>query len=226
MGNSDRLRKLEAMLRSGSINEGRLALNELARMPSLEAIPLLQKLAQDNNFQLRRLAAMGLGNHRTEAAFQTLKTISTQEQDGNVLAEAANSLFEFGEQSIPLLQAIFSQQSNWLTRQTILAILMEADQPEVLLAVVQEGLADPTQTVKETAILALGPLIGGPFEEEALALLTPLAASEHWRDRWRAATTLSLSSSPEAKHLLAALSRDSNHYVVAVALEAGIIGKP
>ncbi|MEM6519742.1 MAG: hypothetical protein AAF722_10495, partial [Cyanobacteria bacterium P01_C01_bin.70] len=41
-----------------------------------------------------------------------------------------------------------------------------------------------------------------------------------WRDRWRSATTLSLSQSSEAQKLLAILRQDSNHYVVAAVLEA------
>lgn len=41
-------------------------------------------------------------------------------------------------------------------------------------------------------------------------------------DRWRSATTLSLSHNAEAKRLLAILQRDENHYVVAAALEEGI----
>ncbi|MEM6519956.1 MAG: HEAT repeat domain-containing protein, partial [Cyanobacteria bacterium P01_C01_bin.70] len=97
---------------------------------------------------------------------------------------------------------------------------MEAACPEVLLSVARAGLEDPTQTVQETAILALGPLMNSSLEPEALAVLAPLVASEDWRDRWRSATTLSLSQSSEAQKLLAILRQDSNHYVVAAVLEA------
>ncbi|MEM9117098.1 MAG: HEAT repeat domain-containing protein [Cyanobacteria bacterium P01_D01_bin.6] len=224
MGNQDRLHELETLIRAGSINHRRQALDELAQMPSEAVIPLLEKLSHSENFQIRRVAVMGLGNHRTAQAFQALKDVIDREQDANVLAEAANSLFEFGEPSIPLLQELFMQQSLWLTRQTILSILMEADCPEVLLSVVRTGLKDPTQTVKETAILALGPLMNGPFETEALEILAPIAASENWRDRWRSATTLSLSNNPEAQKLLATLRQDPNHYVVAATLEANLRG--
>ena len=218
----DRLSELEKLLRAGSIEHRRRALDELSQMPSESVIPLLEKLSQSKNFQIRRVAVMGLGNHHTAQAFQALKEVIAREKDANVLAEAANSLFEFGEESIPLLQDLFMQQPLWLTRQTILAILMEANCPEVLLSVVRCGLEDPTQTVKETAILALGPLMNGPFETEALEILTPLTSSGNWRDRWRAATTLTLSSSPETQKLLANLLQDPNHYVVAAALEGSI----
>ena len=224
MDSRDRLGQLEALLRDGSINQSRMALDELAQMPSEVVVPMLQTLTKAKNFQIRRLAVIGLGNHRTEASFQALKETLDQEKDGNVLAEAANSLFEFGDTAIPLLQALFSRCDEWLTRQTILSILMEAKQPEVLLDVVRAGLRDSTQTVRETAILAMGPLMNGPVEPEALTLLRELATAPNWRDRWRSATTLSLSSSAEAKRLLAMLSQDENHYVVAAALESGFAG--
>ena len=222
MDNVDRLHQLEAMLRDGSINESRIALDELAQMPADSAIPVLQRLTQSENFQTRRLAMMGLGNHCTDAAFQALKNVLTSEQDANVLAEAANSLFEFGQVSLPLLQDLFLRNSHWLLRQSILSILMEADQGEVLLTVVRAGLEDTTQTVKETAILALGPLMNSSWESEALVLLTQTASAAYWRDRWRSATTLSLSNNPEAKRLLADLRQDENHYVVAAALEGNL----
>lgn len=224
MDNRDRLLELENQIRAGSINHRRQALDELAQMPSELVVPLLEKLTYSENFQIRLVAVMGLGNHLTDAAFQVLTDVLKREKDANVLAESANSLFEFGESSIPLLQALFMQQPLWLTRQTILSILMEADCPEVLLSVVRTGLEDSTQTVKETAILALGPLMNSPFEADALAILTPIASSENWRDRWRTATTLSLSSNPVAKKLLATLRQDPNHYVVAAVLEADVMG--
>lgn len=222
MDDRDRLQQLEARLQSQSINESRQALNELAQMPADVAVPVLKRLTQAQDFQTRRLAMMGLGNHPTDASWQILQEVLAQEQDANVLAEAANSLFEFGSTSLPLLQDLFCRNTHWLLRQTILSILMEADQSDVLLAVVQLGLQDDTQTVRETAILALGPLMNSAAELEAIALLTQTATTENWRDRWRSATTLSLSNHPEAKRLLANLRQDENHYVVAAALEGNL----
>ncbi|MEL6381633.1 MAG: HEAT repeat domain-containing protein [Cyanobacteria bacterium J06626_18] len=222
MNNADRLNQLENVLRNGSINESRMALDELAQMPPEKAVPILRRLTQAENFQTRRLAMMGLGNHRADAAFQVLKDVLAQEQDANVLAEAANSLFEFGQVSLPLLQDLFLRSSHWLLRQSILSILMEVDQGDVLLAVVRVGIEDATQTVKETAILALGPLMNSPWETEAISLLSQTASAEYWRDRWRSATTLSLSDNPEAKQLLASLRQDKHHYVVAAALEGNL----
>jgi HEAT repeat protein len=220
--NPERLTQLESYLRAGSVDQRKTAIDELAQCPAEVAVPILQQAAKESDFLCRRFAVMGLANHRTERSFQVLTDLLAQEKDDNVLAEIANSLFEFGTQSVPLLQDLFERNRHWLTRQTILSILMEANDDRVLLNVAQQGLEDEAQSVKETAILALGRILSGPVQEEALDLLIDLAAAPNWRDRWRAATALTLSRSPRAKQTLAKLQNDPNHYVVAAALEAGL----
>jgi len=217
-----RLTQLETWLRSGAINQRKQAIDELANCAPDIAIPILQRLSTDSDFLCRRFAVMGLANHRNEAVFQTLKQRLDQERDDNVLAELANALFEFGEQSVPLLQKIFEQNRHWLTRQTVLSILMESEREGILLAVIRDALLDETQTVKETAILALGQLLKGSYQSEALDLLAGLAEADFWRDRWRAATALTLATDPKAKPLLAKLQQDDNHYVAAAALESSL----
>jgi HEAT repeat protein len=219
-----RLAQLEALLRTGSLDQCKQALDELAQAPSELAIPIYQRLAEERDFLRRRFAVMGLGNHRTEESLQVLKDLLDRETDDNVMAELANSLFEFGDVAVPLLEQLFYRHRNWLTRQTIVAVLMEGDNDRALLAVIREALKDETQSVKETAILAMGKLMAGELQTEAVDLLAKLATAELWRDRWRAATALCLSTDPRARSLLAQLQQDENHYVVAAALEKQVNG--
>jgi HEAT repeat protein len=214
---SNRLTQLESLLRTGSTDQCRQAIDELAQCPAELAVPVLQRLSGDRDFLRRRFAVMGLGNHRTEASLAVLKALLEQETDDNVMAEIANSLFEFGDVAVPLLEQLFYRNHNWLTRQTIVAVLMEANDDRALLSVIREALHDETQSVKETAILALGKLMAGALQGEAVDLLVELAKAKLWRDRWRAATALCLSTDPRAKSLLAQLQQDENHYVVAAA---------
>jgi HEAT repeat protein len=218
----DRLTRLESWLRSSAINQRKDAIDELAQCSAEVAIPILKRLATEPDFLSRRVAVMGLGNHRTAESFEALKDLLAQEKDQNVLAEIANALFEFGRESVPILQQLFKRCPHWLTRQTILSILVEAQDDEVLLDVVREALQDETQTVRETAILALGSILKGTTQSAALDLLVALAQGAFWRDRWRAATALQRSTDPRAKQLLAALQKDENHYVVAAALESEV----
>jgi HEAT repeat protein len=216
---TNRLPQLESLLRTGSLAQCKQALDELAQCPSELAVPIFQRLSTERDFLRRRFAVMGLGNHRTEESLQVLKAMLLLEGDDNVMAEIANSLFEFGAVAVPLLEELFYRNRNWLTRQTVLAVLMEADDDTVLLAVIREALQDEAQSVKETAILALGKLMAGALQSEAVEVLAGLAKAKLWRDRWRAATALCYSTDPRAKSLLAQLQQDENHYVVAAALE-------
>ena len=219
---SDRLAQLEADLRNAPVNKCKEALDELAQCPAEQAIPLLTRVAMEGDFLRRRFAVMGLGNHRTDESFVVLQGLLEKEQDGNVLGEIANSLFEFGDRALPSLQQLFETNDNWLTRQSIIGMLMEGDNDTTLLAVAKIGLTDSQQSVVEATILALGKLLTGDFFEPSLALLAPLVQSENWRLRWRTATALSISDRPEARALLLPLQQDEHHRVVAAALEGSI----
>jgi HEAT repeat protein len=218
----DRLNQLEQQLRSYALNERKAALDELAKVPSDLAVPILQRLAEEPDFLYRRFAVMGLGNHTTPASLATLKELLATEQDSNVLSEVANSLFEFGDEAIPLLPELFERTTNWLVRQTIIGILVDADRPEMLFNVIELGLQDADVTTKESAILAIGTLINTDWRDRVLPWLLTLAESSKWRDRWRAATTLSICPDDRAKAVLAKLQTDENHYVVAAALESNL----
>jgi len=217
---SDRLAQLEEQMDSNSLYECKLALDELSQCPSDVAVPVFERVLSGQDVVRRRFAVMGLGNHQTEESFQILKTLLEQETDHNIAAEAANSIFEFGERSIPFLQQFFHRNPNWLVRQTVLSVMMEANDDEVLLDLVRTGIEDEEQTVKETAILALESVLNGSYHDAAVEVLAGLSESSNWRDRWRTATTLCLASGERAKELLAKLKNDENHNVVAAALES------
>lgn len=216
------LAQLEADMRNGPVDRCYQALKELAKSPADLAVPLLERLSESGDFLRRRFAIMGLGNHRTPESFAVLQSRLDREKDPNVLGEIANSLFEFGEPAIPLLQTLFHRCDHWLTRQSILSILVESDRPEILLDVIRTALADPTASVQEAGILSIGPILKSPLKSEGLSLLVEFAKSPDWRIRWRVATTLSICDDPIAKTTLATLRQDEHHRVVAAALEGGL----
>ena len=218
----DALNQLERALRNQALNVRKAALDELSTLPAETAIPVLKRLATERDFLLRRLAVMGLGNHCLPESFEALKALLYQEEDSNVLAEVANSLFEFGGPAIPLLRELFNTNSHWLVRQTILSLLLETTDYETLLTIATIALEDDTQTVKETAILALRQVLASDYQVKALALLSELAQSQTWRDRWRAATALTGCQAPQAKQLVQQLQKDEHYRVSAAALEAAL----
>lgn len=215
-----RIEQMQMRLRSEALDQRKAALDELAEFPPEVAVPILEKLACEKDFALRRLAVMGFGNHRTDASFQALQQILGQDPDANVLAEAANSIFEFGDAAIPELQQLFQRSNNWLVRQTVISLLIGTPYNDVLLALASEALKDDTDTVRESGILALNQILKTPLKDQALVLLTELAQDADWRTRWRTATALHGCQEPQAKQLLAQLQQDDNFRVVAAALES------
>jgi HEAT repeat protein len=213
------IEQIEINLRNEALNERKAALDELAGYPPEAAVPILQKLANERDFGLRRLAVMGLGNHKTEASFQTLVNILHQDNDSNVLAEAANSIFDFGDPALPELVKLFEKSDNWLVRQTVISLLVETEHHDALLSVATDALEDDTETVKEIGILALGQLLKSPLKSQALTLLAELAEDSEWRTRWRTVIALQQTQEPQAKELILKLQRDEHFRVVAAALE-------
>ena len=216
--------ELEQNLRAPGLNHRRIALDKLAKYPPEIAVPILKKLLLEPDVGLRRLAIMGLGNHRSVEAFDALQGVLAGAGDSSIIAEAANSIFEFGETAIPILQDLFTRSTNWLVRQTIISLIVETDRYQVLLDLAIIALSDETQTVQEIGVLALGQLLKSPLETEALARLSQLAIDPDWRIRWRTAIALSGSSAPLALQLTARLQQDEHFRVVAAALEGTSVG--
>ena len=217
--NSDRLKQLKLNLRNNNIYQRQLALNELATIPSKSALPILQELSESQDFALRRIAVMGLGNHATDKSFELLMQVLATEKDANVLAETANSLFEFGDRAIEPLEQLFIDCDNWLVRQTVISILVDSRNPDVLLRIANLAIADRDQTTKETGILALSRLLNTPLKQQALDIFSELATNKYWRTRWRTAIALTASQDPQARSLLSKLQQDDHYRVVAAALE-------
>lgn len=212
--------QIEINLRNPALNIRKAALDELAEYSPEVAVPILKKLARENNFGLRRLAVMGLGNHLSETSFQTLKKIIQDEEDSNVLSEAANSIFDFGDKAVPVLEELFEKSDNWLVRQTVISIFAESTYYETSLKIAKIALEDDNeQTLIETGILALGQLLKSPLKDQALEILIELTASENWRIRWRSAIALQNTQDPSAKEIIAKLQKDEHYRVVAAALE-------
>lgn len=213
------IEQIEISLRASELNLRKTALDELAKLSAEVAIPILKKLAQEQDFSLRRLAVMGLGNYRDSESFEVLQTIIDTDEDVNVLSEAANSIFEFGYVAIPILSNLFKRSQNWLVRQTVISLLVETSHYEDLFEITKIAIADQTQTVKEAGILALGQILKSPLQQQGLDILAQLSTSKDWRTRWRVTIALQHSQTSQSKTIIASLQRDEHYRVVAAALE-------
>ncbi|WP_309732178.1 HEAT repeat domain-containing protein [Chamaesiphon sp. OTE_75_metabat_556] len=213
------LEQIDRDLRGRAIDKQRVALDKLAQVPADLAIPLLARLLTSTDFIQRRLAVMGLGNHRVEASFQLLTGVINSDGDPNVMGEAANAIVDFGDRAIPLLVTLFRKTDSWLVRQSIIPLLLDTNYHSELLTISEIAIADETQSVKEVGILALGHLLTSPVADRSLALLLELCKDPIWRNRWRAAIALQSLQNPATKAAISQLQQDEHFRVVAAALE-------
>jgi HEAT repeat protein len=184
------------------------------------AVPLLMRCLHDSEVMIRSFVMMGLGHKQTPEAYDQLLHFLEQEGDPNVRAEAANSLSKYGKVAIPHLVKAFHANLNWLMRLSIIPALSQLDCPEELMGICQAGLKDADPTVKQTAITYLLDFADRPESDQALALLLPYVASEHWHLRRQAALVLKSFPQETARAALIELRQDEDHRVVAAALEA------
>jgi HEAT repeat protein len=213
------LEQIDRDLRDRALNKQKAGLDSLAKVPSDVAVPILSQLLASSDFMQRRVAVMGLGNHRVEESFQLLAGVITKDRDPNVVGEAANAIFDFGDRAIPLLVNLFKDTDSWLVRQSIIALLIDTNYHTELLATAEIAIADETQSVKEVGILALGHLLNSSVGERALSLLLDLCKDSSWRNRWRATISLQSLQNLTTKAAIAQLQQDEHFRVVAAALE-------
>ena len=170
------------------------ALTQLRFCSDEEAVPLLVLGTQQQAFLVRSLSCSGLGYKRTEQGWAVLETLLGSDEDSNVRAEAANALASYGvDRAWPLLQQAFAADDAWLVRCSILSAL--AEQPEIDLTWLMElatmAITDADGTVRVSGAEILGRLV---------------------RDGAGRAI------GDQARALLQPLQQDSDHRVVAAAL--------
>jgi HEAT repeat protein len=213
------LPEIEAALSNPDFQYRLKAISALKAYDPDTAIPILIATLKDPEFLVRSFVARGLGTQQTATSFAALLEMTKFDDTPNVRAEAANSLSLFGKVSISHLVSVFCQDDHWLVRRSILAALEELDCPAELVEVCTEALSGDDLTVQEAAIDALGSAVGSSHHAAVLAQLLALARAESPRLRTRVAHALQKFDDPQAQSALIELRQDSDHHVVAAALE-------
>ncbi len=213
------LEQIDRDLRDRALDKQKAGLDKLATVPAEIAVPILARLLESSDFMQRRIAVMGLGNHLVEASFQLLAGVIKTDRDPNVMGEAANSIFDFGDRAIPLLVHLFKDTNNWLVRQSIISLLLDTNYHAEIFTIAEIAIADETQSVKEVGILAMGHLLNSPLQEPALSILLALCQDPVWRNRWRATIALQSLQNAATKAAISRLQQDEHFRVVAAALE-------
>ena len=185
---------LQEAIASGDPVRAMPALTQLRFVSDADAVPLLVLGTEQKPFLVRSLSCSGLGYKRTEQGWDVLRRLLVNDEDPNVRAEAANALASYGvDRAWPLLQNAYAADDAWLVRCSILSAL--AEQPEINLSWLMElatmAITDADGTVRVSGAEILGRLV---------------------RDGAGQAV------GDQARALLQPLQQDSDHRVVAAAL--------
>lgn len=185
---------LQEAIASGDPVRAMPALTQLRFVSDADALPLLVLGTEQKPFLVRSLSCSGLGYKRTEQGWDVLRRLLVNDEDPNVRAEAANALASYGvDRAWPLLQNAYAADDAWLVRCSILSAL--AEQPEINLSWLMElatmAIADPDGTVRVSGAEILGRLVRDGSGQPV---------------------------GEQARSLLQPLQQDSDHRVVAAAL--------
>ncbi len=174
------------------------ALVSLRECDVAEATPLFLLGLEQTPFVIRSMSCAGLGIKRSQEGQQALERVLREDGDANVRAEAANALASYDlEQAWTVLRDVFAADGQWLVRCSILAAL--AEQPEMspsrLLELARLALEDGDGTVRVGGAEVLGRILQESSDPEDTI-------------------------TKAARETMASLQKDSDHRVVAVALNA------
>jgi hypothetical protein len=195
---SSDLEQLRAAICCGDPSRSMPALAALREVPVEAAVPLLLLGLEQEAFLVRSLSCAGLGVKCNAAGRQALIRALEHDPDANVRAEAANSLVSHGlEQAWPLLLAAFRRDDQWLLRCSVLSAVAEHPEAEAakLLELASLAIAAADGTVRVGGAEILGRLVREGGDAAG-------ASGE----------------AQQARTLLQGLQADSDHRVVAAAL--------
>ena len=214
------IQQIESFLESPNPQNRMKAITALRHHEPSSVVPLLKRSMYDKELLIRSFVAMGLGAKRNDEGFEALLNIIGDESDPNVVAEAANSLANFGPQAIPHLTELFKQNSHWLIRQSILPVLDYPESFDALVQLCRLAYEGGNPTVKLAAIANLERLKDTAQASEALDILLQAATDSDALIRAKVAQLLMHFDAPEGQAALAELGKDSDYRVVKVFLEA------
>ncbi len=214
------LEQIRAYLDSPDAQQRMRAIIELRNYSPNIVVPLLKQRMYDQELLIRSFVAMGFGKKRNQEAFEALLNLIEYDRDYNIIAEAANSLAQYGDRSLPYLVNLFQYNPHWLVRQSILAAVADLNQPETLLHLSSLGLKGDELVVKLASIANLAKLATTDYAEEALAILLTLVDNPEVQIRVEVAKALAnFSNFSFAKTALAQLRQDSDYRVIGATLE-------
>lgn len=210
--------EIAAKLDSPRSADRMVALASLRQVPDALAVPLILKVIDDENLQVRSMAVFALGVKHSEASLPKLLEILETADDYGIRADAAGALGYLGDpRAYEALVRAFYEDVEWLVRFSAAVSLGNLKDPrgyEVLIRALKVG--DGDSLMQQASIAALGEL-GDP---RCLEAILTFAQSEDWLVRQRLAQALGNLPTDKSRSALEYMSKDPHDNVAAAALHS------
>ncbi|MCL1469449.1 HEAT repeat domain-containing protein [Argonema antarcticum] len=207
--NDSKIEQISAQLESVSSRDRMIALALLRDVPAFEAVPLIKKVLEDENLQIRSMAVFALGIKQTPECYPILVKLLETDPDYGIRADAAGALgyLEDNRAFEPLVRA-FYEDTDWLVRFSAAVSLGNLKDPRAYEVLIR-ALDTDEVVLQQAAISALGEIKA----IEAVDRILDFAQSEDWLVRQRLAEALGYLPSPKSLSALKYLEKDSHPQV-------------
>jgi len=207
-----KLEEISAQLESSSSRDRMLALASLRDVPATEAVPLIKKVLEDENLQIRSMAVFALGIKQTEECYPILIKLLESDPDYGIRADAAGALGYLEDQrAFEALVRAFYEDTDWLVRFSAAVSLGNLKDPRAY-EVLIEALDSNEVVLQQAAIAALGEIKA----VQAVDRILQFVQSPDWLIRQRLAEALGHLPHPKSIPALKYLEKD-NHSQVSIA---------
>ena len=204
---------IATQLESDQSRDRMIALAQLRDVPAADAVPLIKKVLDDDNLQIRSMAVFALGIKQTDDCYPILIRLLENDPDYGIRADAAGALgyLEDPRALEPLMRA-FYEDTDWLVRFSAAVSLGNLKDQRARDALVQ-ALDSKEVVLQQAAIAALGEIKDITAVDEVLRF----AQSEDWLVRQRLAEALGHLPTQKSRSALKFLSKDSHSQVAEAA---------
>lgn len=203
------LEQISTQLESESSRDRMLALASLRSVPAEDAVPLIKKVLNDDNLQIRSMAVFALGVKPTQECYSILVRLLETESDYGIRADAAGALGYLEDMRAfePLVRA-FYEDTDWLVRFSAAVSLGNLKDPRAFEVLIR-ALDSPEVVLQQAAIAALGEIKA----VDAVDHILRFAQAEDWLIRQRLAEALGHLPHPKTIPALKYLEKDSHQHV-------------
>lgn len=212
MANPD-LEQISQQLESESTKDRMLALAMLRNVEPAIAAPLVRKVINDANLQIRSMAVFAMGIKPDAETFDILVKLVETDPDYGIRADAAGALgyLEDPRGFEPLVRA-FYEDTDWLVRFSAAVSLGNLKDPRAH-DVLVEALSSDEVVIQQAAIAAVGEV----GDVAAVDNILTFAQSEDWLVRQRLAEALANLPSPKTEPALRFMEKDPHPQVAEAA---------